>query len=134
MCTKEYRWNSYKLLCRKISVLFQTVNFQDTIIYETSKNFSTSLKVCVLGHSAMSDSMWPYEPQPARLLGPWDSPCKNNGVDCHALLQEIFPTQGSNPSLLHCKRILYCLSHQGSMNSFNTTVLQLADKTVKAEK
>ena len=43
-----------------------------------------------------------------------DSPGKNTGVDCHALLQGIFPTQGSNPGLLHCKRILDCLSHQGS--------------------
>ena len=33
---------------------------------------------------------------------------------CHALLQGIFPTQGSNPGLLHCSRMLYCPSHQGS--------------------
>ena len=39
---------------------------------------------------------------------------KNTGVDCHALLQGILPTQGSNPGLLHCRKILYCLSHQGS--------------------
>ena len=43
-----------------------------------------------------------------------DSPGENTGVGCHALLQGIFPTQGSNPSLSHCRRILYCLSHQGS--------------------
>ena len=43
-----------------------------------------------------------------------DSPGKNTGVGCHALLQRIFPTQGSNPGLLHCRRILYHLSHQGS--------------------
>ena len=43
-----------------------------------------------------------------------DSPDKNTGVDCHALLQGIFPTQELNPSLLHCRQILYCLSHQGS--------------------
>ena len=43
-----------------------------------------------------------------------DSPGKNTGVGCHALLQGIFPTQGSNPGLLHCRRILYHLSHQGS--------------------
>ena len=34
-----------------------------------------------------------------------DSPGKNTGVSCHALLQEIFPTQGSNPGLLHCRQI-----------------------------
>ena len=43
-----------------------------------------------------------------------DSPGKNNGVGCLALLQGIFPTQGSNPGLPHCRRILYHLSHQGS--------------------
>ena len=35
-------------------------------------------------------------------------------VGCHALLQGIFPTQGSNPGLLHCRQLLYHLSHQGS--------------------
>ena len=39
-------------------------------------------------------------------------------VGCHALLQGIFPTQGSNPGLLHCRQILYHLSHQGSPVSF----------------
>ena len=43
-----------------------------------------------------------------------DSPGKNTRVGCLALLQGIFPTQGSNPSLPHCRRILYRLSHQGS--------------------
>ena len=42
-----------------------------------------------------------------------DSPGKNR-VGCHFLLQGIFPTQGSNPGLPHCRRILYRLSHQGS--------------------
>ena len=50
----------------------------------------------------------------SRLLCPWDSPDKNTGVGCHFLLQEIFPSQGSNPGLPHCRGILYHLSHQGS--------------------
>ena len=37
---------------------------------------------------------------------------KNTGVGCHFLLQGIFPTQGSNPGLPHCRQILYSLSHQ----------------------
>ena len=45
---------------------------------------------------------------------PWNSPGKNTVVDRHSLLQGIFPTQGSNPGLLHCRQILYYLSHQGS--------------------
>ena len=43
-----------------------------------------------------------------------DYPGKDTGVGCHALLQGLFPTQGLNPGLPHCRRILYCLSHQGS--------------------
>ena len=42
------------------------------------------------------------------------TPGKNTEVGCHALLQGIFQTQGSHPGLLHCRQILYCLSHQGS--------------------
>ena len=45
-----------------------------------------------------------------------DSPRKNTGVGCHGLLQGIFPTQVSNPGLLHFRRILYQLSYQGSPN------------------
>ena len=41
-----------------------------------------------------------YGLHPARLLCSWDSPSKNTGVGCHALLQGIFLTQGSNPCLL----------------------------------
>ena len=44
--------------------------------------------------SVVSDSLWPYGSEPTRLLCPWDSPEKNTGVGCHALLQGIFPTPG----------------------------------------
>ena len=44
-------------------------------------------------------TLWPCGLWPTRLLCPWDSPGKNTGVACHALLQEIFPTQGLNPHL-----------------------------------
>ena len=49
-----------------------------------------------------------------KLLGPWDFQGKSTGVDCHFLLQGIFPTQGSNPGLPHYRQMLYRLSHQGS--------------------
>ena len=48
------------------------------------------------------------------------TPSKESGTarqeywSSHSLLQGIFPTQGSNPGLPHCRRILYHLSHQGS--------------------
>ena len=46
-------------------------------------------------------SLQPYGPSLTRLLCPWDSPGKNTGVGCQALLQGIVPTQGSSLSLLH---------------------------------
>ena len=49
--------------------------------------------------SVTYDSMCPPGLQPTRLLCPWDAPGNNTGVDCHALLRGIFPTQGSNPHL-----------------------------------
>ena len=47
-----------------------------------------------------------------RFLCPWNSPGKNIGVGSHSLLQGIFPTQGLNPGLLHCRQILHCLSYK----------------------
>ena len=51
--------------------------------------------------------LWPHGLQLNRLLCPWDLPDKNTGVGCHFLLQGVFPTQGSNPCLFHCRRIIY---------------------------
>ena len=45
---------------------------------------------------------------------PWNSPGRNSGVGSLPLLQGIFPTQGSNPGLPHCRQILYQLNHKGS--------------------
>ena len=65
----------------------------------------------------MSDSLQPhglYSPCP------WNSPGQNTGVYSRSLLQEIFLTQGSSPGLLHCRQILYHLSHSlGSMRNVN---------------
>ena len=60
-------------------------------------------------HSVLSDSWWPHG-----LYSPWNSPGQNTGIGNHSLLQGIFPTQGSNPGLAHCRWILYQLSHKGS--------------------
>ena len=55
----------------------------------------------------------PMDYRPSRLLCSWNSPGKNTRVGSHSLLQRIFPTQGSNLGLSHCRQILYHLSHQG---------------------
>ena len=60
----------------------------------------------------LGPTLWPHGWWPARLLCPWDFPGKNTGVGCHFLLQGIFPAQGFNPGLLHCRQTLYFLSHQ----------------------
>ena len=50
--------------------------------------------------------------QPHGLYSLWNSLGQNTGVGSLTLLQGIFSTQGSNPGLLHCRRILYQLSHK----------------------
>ena len=60
-------------------------------------------------HSVVSDSLRPHG-----LYSPWNSPGQNAGVSSLFLLQGIFPAQGSNPGLLHCRQILYQLSHKRS--------------------
>ena len=57
----------------------------------------------------MSDSLGPHG-----LYSPWNSPSQNTGVGGLSLLQTIFPTQGSNPGLPHCRQIIYQLIYQGS--------------------
>ena len=64
--------------------------------------------------SVVSDSLRSHRLQPTRLLCPWDFPGNSTGVDCLFFLQGIFPTQGLNPGLPHCRQTLYHLSHQGS--------------------
>ena len=67
-----------------------------------------------VNRSIMSNSLRPCGLQPTKLLCLWRSPGKNTGMGRHALLQEIFPAQGSNLSLPCCRQILYRLSHQES--------------------
>ena len=61
------------------------------------------------GHSAVSKSL-----QTHGLYSPWNSPDQNTEVSSLSCLQGIFPTQGLNPGLPHCRWILYQLRHQGS--------------------
>ena len=59
--------------------------------------------------SVMSDSLQSHGP-----YSPQNSPGQNTAVGSLFLLQGIFPSQGSNPGLPHCRQILYQLSHKGS--------------------
>ena len=70
------------------------------------------LLMCVVAQSCLPlCSPMDYSPPGSSVHG--DFPGKNTGVGFHALLQGIFSTQGSKPSLPHCRWILYWLSHQG---------------------
>ena len=61
-------------------------------------------------------NLWPHE-----LSSLWNSPGQNTGVGRLSLLQQIFPTQGSNPGLPHCRWMLHQLSHQRSPICTNPT-------------
>ena len=65
---------------------------------------------------------------PHGLYSPWNSPGQNPGVGNLSLLQGIFPTQGSNPSLPHCRQILHQLSDQGSPGLFVTVQSEITTK------
>ena len=92
---------------------------------------SLGLSCSVVSKSLRLHGLWP-----SSLLCPWDSPGKNTGVGCHLCLQGIFLTQGSNPGLLHCRRMLYRLSYQGSPSWLLESVkVQLVTRLVgKAKK
>ena len=77
-------------------------------------NLIFSLQFCIfspwfLSHLVMSNSL-----QRHGLYSPWNSPGQNTRVGSLSLLQGIFPTQGLNPCLPHCRQILYQLSHHRS--------------------
>ena len=65
--------------------------------------------------SVVSDSLWPHGP-----YSPWNSSGQNTGVGGLSILQGIFPTQGSNPGLLHCRWVLYQLSHLEGLATYLT--------------
>ena len=83
------------------------------VLSQASRN-DLSFKACAYVHvkslSTLSDLMDCSLPGS---LVHGDSLGRNTGVSCHALLQGIFPTQGLNPSRLHCRQVLYHVSHQG---------------------
>ena len=75
------------------------------ILWKNDKKVKSESEICLV----MSNSLWP-----CGLYSPWNSPGQNTGLGSLSLLQGIFPTQGSNPGLPHCRLILYHLSHKGS--------------------
>ena len=83
-------------------------------IFQSTHHLPATLKVKVLVSQSGRTLCHPMDYKPTSLLCPWNSPGKKSRMGSHSLLQEIFSTQGSNLSLPYCRKILYCLSHQGS--------------------
>ena len=82
-------------------------------------------EVCCCCQSVMSNSLQPHGlQQSTRFLCPWNSPGKNTGVGSHCLLQGIFPTQGSNPGLLHCRRTSCLITMKNTKQSFQVHILE----------
>ena len=100
-----------QILCEKICFVdyIESGSINNIIIFKWS--------MCVLVAQSCLTLCNPlnYSPPGSSVHG--DSLNNNTGMGCHALLQGIFPTQGSNPHLLcllHGRQILYLSSHQRS--------------------
>ena len=91
--------------------------FKNTIQFYVYVHLFCTKYVCSVRHPVMSNCLQAHWLYPVRFLCLWNSPGENSGVGCHSILQGIVPTLGSNPSLLHCRQILYHLSHQGKSQS-----------------
>ena len=93
--------------------LVRMVELFETLIFIFLSN--QWLSVCGLWtkqnqhHLRTSNTLWPHG-----LFHPWNSPGQDSGVGSLSLLQGIFPTQGLNSGLPHCRQILHYLSHKGS--------------------
>ena len=74
-------------------------------LWPETRSCQSSVVEVSKSRSVMSQSLWPHG-----LYSPWTSPGQNTGVGSLFLLQRIFPTQGSNPGLPHCRQILYQLN------------------------
>ena len=102
-----------------VSTLFQ-ISFSFRSPQSTKQNShcytvgSHQLSILYMKHKSESCSVVSDSLQHHGLYSPWNSPGQNTGVGSFPLLQGIFPTQGSNPGLPHCRQILYQLSHKGS--------------------
>ena len=120
MCSLAFPLALWVTLSRVNVFPFATSHKQCLLLPFAAKNLGMEYETLVTFNlekwkqscSVVSDSLPPHGLYPTRLLCPWDSPGKNTRVGCHFLVQGIFPTQGWNSGLLHCRQILYCLSHQ----------------------
>ena len=93
--------------CRGL-LYYQLMSFISITVF-TTRNQGRACRLSHFCHDQHFGTLWTIAQYP-RLLCPWDSPGRHTRMGCHALLQRIIPTQGSNPRLrwlLHCRWSLY---------------------------
>ena len=100
---------------------------------------SCSKQVVSESCSVISNSLWPhglYKEMDTTerlnwtgLYNPWTSPGQNTGLDGLSLLQGIFPTQGLNTGLPHCRWILYPLSHKGNPRTLEWVAYRFSSRS-----
>ena len=109
LCRKSGGHNRWLCIKREKFCLFLMLTERKKT---TTKKKTQSYAICVFSVMAKLCDPMDFSPPGSSVHG--DSPGKNTEMGCHFLLPGVFPTQGSNPGLPHCRRILYHLSHQGS--------------------
>ena len=87
-----------RINCNPHTLLSEVQNGTATL--ENSRFFKFEIYLLCTKPLQSCPALWPYGMYTAMLLCPWDSPGKNTGVSCHAFLQGIFPTQGTEPTSL----------------------------------
>ena len=98
-----YKWT---YICVHISMHTQTIISQ--YICQPRQN-----EILLWGNIKYHNWNWKSLSSAQLFTTSMDSPGENTGVGSLSLLQGIFPTQGSNPGLLHCRQKFYQLSHKG---------------------
>ena len=91
----------------------------DSSVFSFLRHLHTVLHSESESHSVLSNSLRPHG-----LYSLWNSPGQDTGVGSLSLLQGIFPTQKSNPGLLHCRQILYQLNHKTNSNGLQIYVCE----------
>ena len=120
-CLPHCRWNLYQLSYQGSLRILEWVAYPFSS--GSSKPKNQTRVSCIASGFFTNWATRETWLKPARILCPWNSLGKNTGMGWYALLQGIFLTQRLNTGLLHCRKILYSLYHQGSLRYADDTTL-----------